>query len=44
MKKYLFFITLMFITIINLSFGQSKIKAIRAGRLIDVVGGTMLIN
>jgi imidazolonepropionase-like amidohydrolase len=34
----------MSIAILNTSFGQSKIKAIKAGRLIDVVTGTMLTN
>jgi len=44
MKKYLSLITLLFLTISNTSFGQSKIKAIKAGRLIDVVNGTVLTN
>ncbi len=33
-----------FITTFTTSFGQSKIKAIKAGRLIDVVTGTLLTN
>jgi imidazolonepropionase-like amidohydrolase len=44
MKKYLFLISVLFIATFNTSFGQSKIKAIKAGRLIDVVSGTMLAN
>jgi imidazolonepropionase-like amidohydrolase len=44
MRKYLFLITLMSITAFNTSFGQTKIKAIKAGKLIDVVTGTVLIN
>ena len=44
MRKYLFLITLVSIEALNTSFGQSKIKAIKAGRLIDVVTGTMLTN
>lgn len=44
MRKYLFLITLISIATLNTSFGQSKIKAIKAGRLIDVVTGTILTN
>lgn len=44
MRKYLFLITLISIVTLNTSFGQSKIKAIKAGRLIDVVTGTILTN
>jgi imidazolonepropionase-like amidohydrolase len=43
MKKYLL-ITLMSIASLNATFGQSQIKAIKAGRLIDVVTGTVLKN
>jgi imidazolonepropionase-like amidohydrolase len=44
MKKYLLLIILMSITTLNTSLGQSKIKAIKAGKLIDVVTGTVLLN
>jgi imidazolonepropionase-like amidohydrolase len=44
MKNYLFLITLMFIASLNTMSGQSQIKAIKAGRLIDVVSGTVLKN
>jgi imidazolonepropionase-like amidohydrolase len=44
MRKYLFLMILMSITAFNTSFGQVKIKAIKAGKLIDVVNGTVLIN
>jgi imidazolonepropionase-like amidohydrolase len=44
MRKYLFLIILMSIAILNTSFGQSKIKAIKAGKVIDVLSGTVLTN
>lgn len=44
MKKYLFLITIISIILLNPSFGQSKIKAIKAGTLIDVVSGKVLKN
>lgn len=44
MRKYLFLITLISIATFNTIFGQSKIKAIKAGMLIDVVAGTVLKN
>jgi imidazolonepropionase-like amidohydrolase len=44
MRKYLFLITLISLASLNTTFGQSKIKAIKAGRLIDVVTGTVLKN
>ena len=44
MRKHLFLIVLMSIVVLNTSFGQSKIKAIKAGNLIDVVSGTVLKN
>jgi imidazolonepropionase-like amidohydrolase len=44
MRKYLFLITLMSIATLNTMFGQSKVKAIKAGKLIDVVTGKVLIN
>jgi imidazolonepropionase-like amidohydrolase len=44
MRKYLFLMTLISFATLNTTFGQSKIKAIKAGRLIDVVNGTVLKN
>jgi imidazolonepropionase-like amidohydrolase len=44
MRKYLFLMTFMSIATLNVTFGQSKIKAIKAGKLIDVVTGTVLKN
>ena len=44
MKKYLFIITFISVIPFNPSFGQSKIKAIKAGTLIDVVSGKVLKN
>ena len=44
MKKNVFLIALLFIIIFNKSYGQSKVKAIKAGNLIDVVTGTVLKN
>jgi imidazolonepropionase-like amidohydrolase len=43
MKKHLLLTVLISLSIFN-TFGQSKIKAIKAGRLIDVVSGTILKN
>jgi imidazolonepropionase-like amidohydrolase len=44
MKKLLLSISLIVIASCNVSFAQSKIKAIKAGKVIDVVSGTVLIN
>lgn len=44
MKKYLFIITLISLVAFQTSTGQSKLKAIKAGKLIDVVTGTVLKN
>jgi hypothetical protein len=44
MKKLLLSISLTVIALCNVSFAQSKIKAIRAGKLIDVLNGTILSN
>ncbi len=44
MKKNIFLITLLLIATLHTSFGQSKIKVIKAGKLIDVVTGTVLLN
>ncbi len=43
MKKILFSISL-FLVMCNVLIAQSKIKAIKAGKLIDVVSGTVLYN
>src|SRR6187551_1782257 len=43
MRKYLFLITLISLATFN-TFGQSKIKAIKVGKLIDVISGTVLKN
>ena len=44
MKKIVFLVSFMSFIIASTSFGQSKIKAIKAGKLIDVVTGTILTN
>jgi imidazolonepropionase-like amidohydrolase len=44
MKKELFLTALAIIVFFNVSFGQSKIKVIKAGKLVDVVAGTILAN
>jgi imidazolonepropionase-like amidohydrolase len=44
MKKNIFLITLVLIATLHTSFGQSKIKAIKAGKLIDVVTGAVFLN
>jgi len=44
MKIILFSILLMLFAMSGASFGQSKLKAIKAGKLIDVVSGTVLTN
>jgi imidazolonepropionase-like amidohydrolase len=44
MKKRLLFTTLIAIATFSTSFGQSKIKVIKAGTLIDVVNGKVLKN
>ena len=44
MKKIVFLISFMSFIIASTSFGQSKIKVIKAGKLIDVVTGTILTN
>lgn len=44
MKKVVFLIISISLIIASTSFGQSKIKAIKAGRLIDVVTSTILTN
>jgi imidazolonepropionase-like amidohydrolase len=43
MKKFILSI-LLTVALCNVSFAQSKIKAIRAGKLIDVLNGTILSN
>ncbi len=44
MKKLLFSISLIVIASYNVSFAQSKIKAIKAGKVIDVLSGIVLTN
>ncbi|MBK6355066.1 MAG: amidohydrolase family protein [Saprospiraceae bacterium] len=44
MKKLLLSISLIIIAACNVSFAQSKIKAIKAGKVIDVLSGTVLTN
>lgn len=44
MKKLLLFISLIVIAACNVAFAQSKIKAIKAGKVIDVLSGSVLIN
>lgn len=44
MKKFLLSVSLILIAACNISFAQTKIKAIKAGKLIDVVTGTVLLN
>jgi imidazolonepropionase-like amidohydrolase len=44
MKKILLSISFLLITVGNASFAQSKIKAIKAGKMIDVLSGKVLIN
>jgi imidazolonepropionase-like amidohydrolase len=44
MKKRFLFISLIVIAACNASFAQSKIKAIKAGKVVDVVSGTVLTN
>jgi imidazolonepropionase-like amidohydrolase len=44
MKKLLLSISLIVITVCNVSFAQSKIKAIKAGKVIDVLSGVVLSN
>ena len=44
MKKFRFLIVLISLAALSTSFGQSKLKAIKAGKLIDVVSGKVLIN
>jgi len=44
MKKFVFILALLFIATFNCMYGQSKIIAIKAGKLIDVVSGTVLTN
>jgi len=44
MNKLLLSVSLMVIAACNVSFAQSKIKAIKAGKVIDVLNGTVLIN
>ncbi len=44
MKKLLFLISFALIVTCNVSLAQSKIKAIKAGKFIDVVSGKVLIN
>ncbi len=44
MKKRCFFVTLLLALLCNISFAQPKIKAIKAGKMIDVVNGTVLTN
>ena len=44
MKKLLISISLILIAACNVSFGQTKIKAIKAGKVIDVLNGTILNN
>lgn len=44
MKKLILSISLTVILVCNVSFAQSKIKAIKAGKVIDVISGTVLTN
>ena len=44
MKKRILFISLTVIVACNVTLAQSKIKAIKAGKLIDVESGKVLIN
>jgi len=44
MKKLILSISLTVIVVCNSSFAQSKIKAIKAGKVIDVISGTVLTN
>jgi len=44
MKKLILSILLTVIVACNISFAQSKIKAIKAGKMIDVLSGTVLLN
>jgi len=44
MKKFLLSISLIVIASCNVCFAQSKIKAIKAGKVIDVLSGTVLTN
>ena len=44
MKKHLFIITLISLAAVQSMVGQSAIKVIKAGKLIDVVSGTVLKN
>lgn len=44
MKKFLLSILLITTVTCNVSFAQSKIKAIKAGKVIDVLSGTVLTN
>lgn len=44
MKKLLLSISLIVIASCNVSYAQSKIKAIKAGKMIDVISGTVLSN
>ena len=44
MKKLLLSISLIVLTNCSVSFAQSKIKAIKAGKVIDVLNGTVLTN
>ncbi len=44
MKKLLLSILLIVVAACNVSFAQSKIKAIKAGKVIDVLSGTVLTN
>jgi imidazolonepropionase-like amidohydrolase len=44
MKKLLLSISLILITSCNVSFAQSKVKAIKAGKVIDVLSGAVLTN
>ncbi len=43
MKKILFFILGLFVST-NFVQGQQKLKAIKAGRVVDVINGKVLIN
>ncbi len=44
MKTKISFAIILFFSVANILFAQSKIKAIKAGKVIDVVNGTILIN
>jgi imidazolonepropionase-like amidohydrolase len=44
MRQKLLFFTTIFLVLGNLALAQQKLKAIKAGRLIDVVSGTVLTN